>query len=80
MAAKLTRDKVYEIVGRGRLDDAQLAAVIATGANEDELLEAMNRTLRTGVGAETRRPLSARVARLCEILGVAQEESWGDEP
>ncbi len=80
MAARLTRDKVHEIVGRGRLDDAQLAAVIATGANADELLEAMGRTLRTGVGVETRRPMSARVAKLCGILAVAQEESWGDEP
>ncbi len=80
MAAKLTRDKVYEVIGRGRLDDAQLAEVIATGANEDELLEAMNRAARIGVGAETRRPMSARVARLCEILAAAQEESWGDEP
>ncbi len=58
----------------------QIAAMIATGANEDELLEAMNRTLRVGVGAETRRPMSVRVGRLCEILAVAQEESWGEEP
>lgn len=67
--AVLSRDKVIEVVGRGRLDDHQVVEIIATGATEAELVEAFTRTVaRRSLGAETRRAPSARVLQLCEIL------------
>lgn len=48
-ASKLTRERAQEILGRGRIDDARLVAVLATGATEDELVEAM--AARNGSGS-----------------------------
>jgi hypothetical protein len=79
MSAKLTRERVQEILGRGRLDDARLVAVLGVGASEDELIEAVGRSHRIGLGAIVKRPMSSRVARLCRILSEAKEEGWGED-
>ena len=77
--SKLTRERVRAILGRDRIDDARIIAVLATDATEDELVEAIGRSQRLGLGAIVKRPMSARVDRLCQILSEAQEEGWGDE-
>lgn len=71
--ARLTRERVVSLVGRGRLDDHVIAEIIRTGATELELLEAVNRVTRgsSDVGAEKMKPMSRTVAILCEILAVA---------
>ena len=79
MAARLTRERVQEILGRGRLDDARLVAVLGVGANEDELIEAVGRSDRVGLGAIVKRPMSAKVARLTQILSEVKEEGWSED-
>lgn len=71
--ARLTRERVVSLVGRGRLDDHVIAEIIRTGATELELLEAVNRVTRgsSDVGVEKMKPMSRTVAILCEILAVA---------
>lgn len=72
----LTAEQVVRIVGRGRLEDHQIAEIIASGASEEELLEAFDRTNRGGdVGAEVQRPSNPRVEQLCEILTL-DEPDW----
>lgn len=63
----VTKEDIEEIVGR--LDDAATAAIIATGANRDELLEAY--AWLTANDAQHRRLHSAphgTIAWLCELL------------
>jgi hypothetical protein len=70
---RLTRERVVSLVGRSRLDDHAIAEIIRTGATELELLEAVNRVTRgsSEVGVEKMKPMSLKVATLCEILAVA---------
>lgn len=76
--AALTRDRVIAILGHGRLDDVRIADVIATGATEEQLLEAFSRVSRSGdVGDEVKRPAGAVVNRLVEIL-TADESDWDE--
>ncbi len=76
---KLTREKVVEIVGRGRLDVHAIGEIVATGGTPAELLEALSRVVRGGsVGAESMRPMGATVAALCDILSRCGED-WADE-
>ncbi|WP_207478153.1 hypothetical protein [Arenibaculum pallidiluteum] len=72
----LTRDQVIEICGR--LDDMRIAAIIGTGADTAELMEA-----RTWLNSDDylatalKRSVSGRVARLVELLR-ADETEWDD--
>lgn len=65
----LTRSTVLKLVGPTRLDDHAIVEIIGTGASEPELVEAITRVSRgTEVGAEKMKPMSPKVATLCEIL------------
>jgi hypothetical protein len=65
----LTRSSVLRLVGHNRLDDHTIVEIIGTGASEPELVEAVTRVSRGAeVGAEKRKPMSPKVAALCEIL------------
>lgn len=65
----LTRSTVLRLVGPTRLDDHAIVEIIGTGASEPELVEAITRVSRgTEVGAEKMKPMSPKVASLCEIL------------
>jgi hypothetical protein len=65
----LTRSSVLRLVGHNRLDDHTIVEIIGTGATEPELVEAVTRVSRGAeVGAEKRKPMSPKVAKLCEIL------------
>ena len=65
----LTRSSVQRLVGRNRLDDHTIVEIIGTGASELELVEAVTRVSRGAeVGTEKRKPMSPKVATLCEIL------------
>ena len=71
---RLTRERVQHLVGKSRLDDHCIAEIVRTGANESELVEAVNRVSRGGeVGAEKMRSMSLNVAKLCEILASASD-------
>lgn len=71
--SRLTRERVVHLVGRSRIDDHAIAEIIRTGANDLELLEAVNRVTRgsSDVGAEKMKPISPTVATLCDILATA---------
>lgn len=74
----LTRERVQQLVGRSRLDDHAIAEIVRTGASESELIEALNRVVRgSEVGAESLKPMSLNVARLCDILATAGDP-FGD--
>jgi hypothetical protein len=65
---------VLHLVGRSRLDDHAVAEIVRTGATETELVEALNRVVRgSEIGAESLKPMSRMVARLCDILGTATD-------
>ncbi len=65
----LTRGSVLKLVGPTRLDDHAIVEIIATGASQSDLVEALSRLQRGGeVGAEKMKPMSPIVARLCDIL------------
>ena len=73
---RLNRDQVIAVVGR--IDDDKIADIIATGADQTQLLEAYNRFVRPGeVGAETARPLAGVVLEVYEILRAGEPE-WDD--
>ncbi len=75
----LTRADILELVGPNRFDDHTIVELIATGASQPELVEALNRVQRGGeVGAETMAPITPTVRQLCEILQTAVPD-W-DEP
>jgi hypothetical protein len=64
---KLTHQAVNEIVGR--VSDATAKALIATGATEEELLEARQWAVGDSTLAKDKgRPLHGTVAQLYEIL------------
>ncbi|MGE5441736.1 MAG: hypothetical protein ACM3Q0_01570 [Bacteroidota bacterium] len=73
MVSRLTRERVVHLVGRSRIDDHTVAEIIRTGANDMELLEAVNRVTRgsSDVGAEKMKPITRTVATLCDILAAA---------
>lgn len=68
----LTRSSVLRLVGHNRLDDHTIVEIIGTGATEPELVEAVTRVSRGAeVGAERMKPMSPKVAKLCEILTIS---------
>jgi hypothetical protein len=68
----LTPQDVRDIVGD--LDDAKVAAILATGANAEQLEEAMAwASDESDVMGELERPLAGVVARLYEILMTGEE-------
>ena len=75
----LTRAAILDLVGPNRFDDHTIVELIATGATQPELVEALNRVTRGGeVGAEKMAPPSPKVRRLCEIIQTAGQD-W-EEP
>lgn len=71
---RLTRERVWQLVGRSRVDDHAVAEILRSGASETELIEALNRVVRGGeVGAEKMKPMTRTVAVLCEILATASD-------
>lgn len=72
----LTRSAILGLVGPTRLDDHAIVEIIRTGATQPELVEALTRVSRgsSDVGAEKMRPMSPRVAALCEILSTSSED------
>ena len=74
---KLTRDQVIEVVGR--VDDARITEIIATGATREELLEAFTLISEAGdLSAETQRAPAGRVAQLYDIL-TADAPEWAED-
>lgn len=74
----LTRSAVIRLMGPTRLDDHSIVEIIGTGASPADLIEALNR-LSPGseVAAEKMKPMSRRVALLCDILTNANPD-WED--
>jgi len=69
---RLTRDQITQIVGT--IDEVKAAEIIATGANLEELEEAVAWASRiTQVGEDLERPLAGVVARVYRILTIDQE-------
>ena len=74
--SRLTHDRIAQIVGD--IDDVKLAEIIATGANLEELEEAVSWASGiTRVGEDLERPLAGVVAKVYRILTV--DEEYGDE-
>ena len=74
----LTRADILALVGPNRFDDHTIVELIATGASQPELVEALSRVQRGGeVGAETMAPMTPTVRQLCEILQTAGQ-GWDD--
>ncbi len=74
--SRLTHDQVAHIVGD--IDDVKAAEIIATGANLEQLEEAV--TWASGisrVGEDLERPLAGVVAEIYRILTIDQE--YGEE-
>ena len=70
---RITADDVHRIVGR--LEDEQLAAVLATRASLQELIEARQwLSADDVVASEAHRQMSGRVARIYEILSANDPE------
>jgi len=75
----ITSTQIREIVGHSRVSEHAIAKIIDLGPTEKELLEAFDRIARgDAIGAETLRPPSSVVLRLCEILS-ADEFSFPGE-
>jgi hypothetical protein len=69
---RLTPQDVREIVGD--LDDAKIAAILATGANAEQLEEAMAwASGESDVMGELERPLEGVVATVYDILMTGEE-------
>ena len=63
----------------GEVDDTVIAEVLATGANADELTEALAWVANDEPLLNTGKPLPAgRVAQVAEILTTLQEEDVAD--
>lgn len=75
----LTRSAILRLVGPTRLDDHSIVEIIRTGATQSELVEAISRVSRgsSDVGAEKMKPMSPKVATLCEILTTSAED-WDE--
>ena len=68
----LTPQDVKDIVGD--LDDAKIAAILATGANAEELEEAVAwASGESDVMGDLERPLTGKVAQLYDILMTGEE-------
>ena len=68
----LTPQDVRDIVGD--LDDAKIAAILATGANAEQLEEAMAwASGESDVMGDLERPLTGVVARLYHVLMTGEE-------
>jgi hypothetical protein len=68
----LTPQDVRDIAGD--LDDAKIAAILATGASAEQLEEAMAwASGESDVMGDLERPLAGVVARLCDILMTGEE-------
>ena len=73
----LTHDHVVRVVGH--IDDDKIAAIIATGATVDELVEAFAwASDETDVLGEARCSLRGRVSSLVDIL-TADDEMWRED-
>jgi hypothetical protein len=73
----LSHDDVTRLCGD--IDEAKVAAILATGASLAELEEALAwATGESDVMGEARRPVAGAVAELYDIL-VEGEDLWGDE-
>ncbi len=74
--SRLTHDQIAHIVGD--IDDVKAAAIIATGANLEQLEEAVAWASGIGrVGKDLERPLAGVVAEIYRILTIDQE--YGEE-
>ncbi|MBI4183015.1 MAG: hypothetical protein HY521_03325 [Proteobacteria bacterium] len=70
----LTRDDVIRVLG-GQVADHTIAAIIATGATPEELLEAYAwATGQSDVMGEVERPRAGAVGQVYEILTADEEE------
>ena len=68
----LTLQDVKDVVGD--LDDAKIAAIVATGANAEQLEEAMAWAAgESDVMGDLERPLTGAVAELYDILMTGEE-------
>jgi hypothetical protein len=75
---QLTPEDVTHILGE--LDEARIAAILASGANAEEIEEAAAwMSGESDVMGELERPLAGVVAQVCEILS-ADEELQEDRP
>ena len=64
---RLTRKAIVDIIGR--VSDETAAAIIATGANEEQLMEARQWSIGdSSLGEEEGRPLEGVVAEIYDIL------------
>ncbi len=74
--SRLTHDRIAQIVSD--IDDVKVAEIIASGANLEELEEAVSWASGiTRVGEDLERPLAGVVAKVYRILTV--DEEYGDE-
>src|SRR5262245_30727868 len=78
----LSRQRVLEIVGE--TDDHTIAQIIATGASEGELIEAVSQAeQRVREGRPAPGPLNPRIDRLCAILNklaAIDDEAFEENP
>lgn len=75
--ATVTREQVIEIVGR--INDARVAEIIATGATPADVTEAFTWLNEDEyLGGELEKPLSGVVSRVYEILR-ADEPDWDQD-
>ena len=73
----LTRDDVVRACGE--LSDRRVAAILATRASQEELLEAVAWAEgESDVMGEARKPLAGRAAAVHEILAT-DDELWEDD-
>ena len=73
---RLAHDDVTDVVGR--IDDEKVAAIIATGATLEELVEAYAWTVdESDALADAEKSLSGTVAEIYDILMA--DEAWDDE-
>jgi hypothetical protein len=76
LMGRLTHESIRHHVGE--IDDERAARIIATGANEDELEEAVAWAAgMMQVGKTVSRPLSGVIAEIYDIL--TSEETFDDE-
>lgn len=61
----------------GPLDDAMVVAVLSTGANEDELLEA--RAWMEGDSKDMAAAGFTPVGRVAQVIDLFEDESWPEE-
>ena len=78
--AQLTAERIIHVLGRDTVDDHTIVSIIATGASEEEFVEAYGFVTRGDeLGAELARAPSGRIAALCEILVELYPETDEDK-